>query len=283
MRGLVAILFAVSACASAGLPGTGGDDDDGNNPTSPDSAVPTPDAPPACSDDDSDGVCNALDKCAGHPDGVDADGDTIADGCDRCAGADDRVDVNTNTVPDCVEVQTRTINLKAVGTNLWRGWHSTAGGHTTDNDNTLTGVYNSGTYNSYYVFTLSGFTSSVITNVTLEMQLEMFNSTDANETFSVWDVSTPASTLETTAGTAATVSDLQTGAQYAMSTVTSAQVNSILSIPLSAQAATDAKAQLGGDFVVGMHLDTPPGYIRFGHTGSTATPTVIRIVVTYLP
>ena len=283
MRGLTAILFAVSACASAGLPGTGDDDDDGHNMTGPDGSVAMPDAPPSCSDDDSDGVCNALDKCAGHPDSLDTDADTIADGCDRCAGADDRIDVNTNTVPDCVEVQTRTINLKAVGTNLWRGWHASTGGHTTDNDNTLTGVYNGATYNSYYVFTLSGFTAGVITNVTLEMQLEMFNSTDASETFSVWDVTTASSTLETTGGTAATVADLQSGAQYATTTATNAQVNSILSIPLSAQAATDAKAKVGSDFVVGMHLDTPPGYIRFGHTGSTATPTVIRVVVTYLP
>ena len=100
---------------------------------------------------------------------------------------------------------------------------------------------------------------------------------------SLWDVSTASSTVETTGTNAAIFSDLQTGMQYGTVTATSAMVNSILSIPLSAQAATDATAKLGGEFVVGAHLDTTPGFVRFGHTGSTATPTVIRIVVKYVP
>ena len=49
------------------------------------------------------------------------------------------------------------------------------------------------------------------------------------------------------------------------------------------EAAVHATQKLGQDFVLGMKLDTVPGYIRFGHTGTGATPTTIRIVVRYLP
>src|SRR5262245_47558512 len=111
-------LVLLGACATAGQSTddqAGGLGDDAGTGSAMIDAPPPP--PDACGDDDSDGVCNALDKCAGHPDDVDADADTIADGCDQCPGVDDRVDVNTNSVPDCTETQMRTIDLKVVGTN----------------------------------------------------------------------------------------------------------------------------------------------------------------------
>ncbi|MDQ3370100.1 MAG: hypothetical protein M3680_32180 [Myxococcota bacterium] len=281
-RTLAAIASCLAACATAGTPQSGGDDEPGLTVDGAvDAAVDVP--PDACPDTDSDSVCNFLDKCAGFDDALDADTDTIADGCDRCPGADDRIDVNANQTPDCVEAASLTINLKSVGGNLWRGWHSSTGGHSTDNENTLTGEYAGATYNSYYVFPMTGFTASVITSVTLELQLESYASGDATETFSVWDVSTPAATLETTVTNATVFADLQSGVQYASATATAGQVTTLLSIPLDAQAATDARAKLGGDFAVGLHLETAPGHIRFGHTGPDATPTVIRVVVKYLP
>lgn len=290
---MIAVFASVGlgACASAMPPGTGGDDDPGNNngtvdggPGSVDANVDAPVIPPdACADTDTDGVCNIADTCAGFDDNVDTDADTFADGCDRCAGVDDRIDVNTNTTPDCLELMTRTIDLKSVNGNLWRGWHSSAGGHASDNENTLTGEFSGATYNTYYVFPLAGFTATTINSVTLELQLENYSSTDANETISIWDVTTPAATVETTATNATIFNDLQSGAQYGMATLASAQLNGMISTQLAAQAAIDVKAKLGSDFTVGVHLDTPPGYVRFGHTGTGATPTVIRLVVGYLP
>jgi hypothetical protein len=186
-------------------------------------------------------------------------------------------------VADCSEVQTRTIDLKSVGGNLWRGWHASTGGHTSSNENTLTGVYSGATHNSYFVFSLAGLNATIVTAVTLQLQLELYSSTDANETFSVWDVTAASSDVENVATSATIFNDLQSGNQYATAMATSAQLNQILSIPLGAQAVTDVKAKLGSDIVFGVHLDTAPGYIRFGHTGPDATPTVIRLVVNYLP
>jgi hypothetical protein len=274
-RFLLAIGMLASCASASDEPASG----------APDAAVDARGAlpPDACGDSDGDNVCNAVDKCPGYNDAMDADTDTIADGCDKCPGADDKIDVNTNTVADCLETQTRMINLKAVGTNLWRGWHATGSSHSTDNDNTLTGEFTGQIYNSYFVFPLTGFTTTKVTSVTLEIQLEAYTSTDATETFSVWDVTATSSAVETTASSGTILNDLQTGTQYATAMTTAGQVSSILSIPLDAQAATHATAKLGGEFVIGAHLDTNPGYIRFGHTGATATPTVIRLVVKSIP
>ncbi|NVB82500.1 MAG: hypothetical protein HOV81_29240 [Kofleriaceae bacterium] len=276
-------LVIVGACATAGQStddqGLGGDGGTGS------AMIDAPPLPPdACGDDDSDGVCNIVDKCAGHPDNVDTDADTIADGCDRCPGVDDRVDINTNSVPDCAETQMRTIDLKSVSGNRWRGWYANNSAHATGNDNTLTGAYLGGTYNSYYVFPLSGFSASVITSVTLELQLELYTA-DATETISVWDVTTPAATVENGTTDATIFTDLQAGNQYATATISNAQLNQIVAIPLNARAAMDATGKLNNDFVIGVHLDTAPGYVRFGDTsgGQGNENATNRITIKYLP
>lgn len=245
----------------------------------PDARPITPDA---CGDDDNDMVCNATDKCPGFDDAKDMDMDTVADGCDQCAGADDRIDSNNNQKPDCTELVMFTVPLKNVGGNLWRGWHSSTGGHSTSNENTLTGDYSGATYNSYYVFTLTGFTATSIQGVTLQLQLENYSG-DATESFTVWDVTTPAANVENTATDVNIYNDLMTGVSYGTGTAMSSQLNQLLSVPLNAQAAMGATAKLGQDFVVGVHVDTAPGYIRFGHTGSGATPTTIQLAIKYLP
>jgi hypothetical protein len=277
MRRILGIAVVVAGCASAGAPGAETGDDTQPLP-SVDAALP----PDACGDDDGDTICNVADKCAGHDDRVDGDMDTIADGCDRCPMADDRPDLNMNGNPDCLEIQQRTIDLKVVDGNLWRGWHTDTGGHQSTNENTLTGVLPPSTYHSYYVFSLTGFTAHSIQGVTLEIQLENYTA-DASETFSLWDVTTPATTIENTAGDITTHNDLGGGMTYGTGTATAAQVGQILSVPLNATAAMHATQKLGMDFVIGMKLDTAPGWIRFGHTGAGATPTTIRIVVRYLP
>jgi hypothetical protein len=285
MRAIGIAAVVVLGCASAGVPGVGGDDTGGGDDTPPVDALDTTDAAiPGCADDDGDTVCNAVDTCPGHPDTVDADLDTIADGCDRCAGADDRPDVNANQTPDCLEYVMRTIPLKQVGSNLGRGWHATTGGHSTTNENTLTGQFGSGLYNSYFIFPITGFTATSIQSVTLQLQLEMYSSGDATETLSVWDVTTPSATVENTANDINIYNDLMMGTQYGTGTASAAQVNQLLSIPLDATAATHVMQKLGQDFVVGVHLDTAPGWVRFGHTPPDGpTLTTLQIVIKYLP
>lgn len=279
MRGAWIIAFVVGGgCASAGTPGSGGGDDTGG------SDAPRVDARidvpiDACPDMDSDGACNGADLCPGFDDRLDSDSDTVADGCDECPGMDDRIDVNMNGLPDGCETQTRTVDLKQVGTNFWRGWYASNSAHDTANDNTLTGDFNSGVYNSYFVFPLAGITATTVTSVSLVLTYEANATGDPTETFSIWDVSTAAATVENSTTNAAIHSDLMAGASYGTQVLTSAQLTTTVTIPLNAQAATDVKAKLGQDFVVGVHLDTPPGWIRFGNTAAATT----RLVINYLP
>lgn len=276
--GLYLVVFA-AGCAAAGVPAPGGDDTNNNNPDARGADAP----PDACPDTDNDGACNAVDKCPGHDDRMDSDADTIADGCDLCPGKDDRPDVNMNGTPDCAELMTRTIDVKKVGSNFWRGWQANASAtHDTANDNTVTGTVGGTIYNSYFVFSLVGFTATTITEVKLELEVESYSSTDATEVASVWDVTTPSTTVETTGLNIAVHNDLGTGMQYGNTTLTAASVSTTtpVAFTLNAQAATDLKAKLGGEFVVGVKLDAAPGYVRF----SAATEArIARIVVKYLP
>lgn len=276
MRALLsAVLGITTACASATTPSAGGDD---TSMGPVDASVDVP--PDACPDTDNDSACNLVDKCPGFDDRVDSDADTFADGCDRCPGADDRIDLNTNTTPDCTELMTRTIDVKKVGANHWRGWQSNSATHSSTNDNTITGVSGAGTYNSYFVFSLAGFTATAIDSITLELELERYESGDASESFTVWDVSTATTTLETTGANATIFNDLQTGMSYGTQMAAANQVTQILQVTLNAQARTDLKLRLGGEFAVGLHLDTAPGYIRFSAAEEIR---VARLVVKYLP
>lgn len=298
MRNLVVIacVLGLAACGVVKDPNAGVVD-----------AGPEIDAP--CADGDVDGVCDtvdiclagandvdadadttpdACDACAGFDDRADADSDTVPNGCDTCSGFDDRTDLNGNSIPDGCDVQVQTIALKSEGTpaNFWRGWHCLTDTHNPGNDNMLTGVSGAGIYNSYVVFPLAGFAAFSIISVTLEIEVEAYNGTDADETFSVWDVTTPAETLETMASTQAILDDLMTGAMYGMHTVamTPTPVGVIQSIPLSAQAAIDLQAKLGQDFAIGLHVDTAtlatPEWLRFAASNE---PRVARLVIRYLP
>ncbi len=271
-------LVLAGGCAAAGVPGPGTGDDNQNTPVDAHETVP----PDACVDSDNDGACNNVDKCIGFDDRIDTDADTVADGCDKCPMADDRIDINMNMMPDCAEVMTRTIDVKKVGADFWRGWHTGGGvAHTNSNDNTLTGTSGATVYNSYFVFSLAGFTASAITNVKLELEVESYAG-DANEVISVWDVSTPSSTVEASGTNATIFNDLGGGVKYGMATITAASVSATtpVAFPLAAQANTDLKAKLGGEFVVGLHSDNAPGYVRFSFT---TEPRIARLVVTYLP
>lgn len=265
------LALGLLGCASASTPGSGGDD----GPAPADARVDVP--PDACGDGDGDGVCDVVDACPGHDDGVDADADTVADGCDVCPMADDRVDVNLNSVPDCSELETFTANVKVVNGNYWRGWY-TPTTHSSTNDNTLTGLYNNVVYNSYFVFPLPTVTATAVASVKLELELHVYTG-DASETVSVWDVSTAPGTVETSGGSAAIHSDLMTGVQYGTGTLAVADANQVVSIPLP-MATADVRLRLGGDFAVGLHNDTAPGHFRFSQASEAR---IARLVVEYLP
>ncbi|MFN0252223.1 MAG: hypothetical protein ACKV2T_35430 [Kofleriaceae bacterium] len=273
---LLLLGIALAGCASAG----------GSSPSAGDDE-PMADAmieSDACLDTDMDTVCNHLDQCPGADDAIDSDADTVADGCDDCPGLDDRLDSNGNQIPDCTELMTRTIDLKVIGSNRWRGWYNAIGDHTQANDNTITGLNGGRNYNSYFVFNLN-FTASTVQSVTFEVEKESYSSSDATETLSIWDVTTAVSTLEANAANATagqqTHNDLGSGTTFGTGTMQMSAANgSVVSIPLNAAAATAVTAALGTDFAIGVHLDTQPGWVRFSMSTEAR---VARLVIRYLP
>ena len=67
-----------------------------------------------------------------------------------------------------------------------------------------------------------------------------------------------------------------------MATLTTASVSATTPVQftLAAQANTDLKAKLGGEFVVGLHSDNAPGYVRFS---AASEARIARLVIKYLP
>ncbi len=207
------------------------------------SAEPAPDGT-ACDDGD---PCTSPDSCSGGSCGPGAEVLTCSDG-DQCCPEDcDKGDDS-----DCPEYE---IVLEAVN----RGWWNSLGDHSSVNDNTLTGYYSPGNvpteYNSYFSFDLSSV-SGLVVSATLLLELETFYGSDSSETLSVWDVSTPAATLEATGDDTSIFDDLQNGNSYGSYTAVPSEDGSILTIPLDAQAIADINAALGSAFSVGVHIDS---------------------------
>jgi hypothetical protein len=160
----------------------------------------------------------------------------------------------------CTLVGYQTIVLEAVD----RGWWRSDGHHDDANNNTYTGKHGANEFNSYFTFDLSGISSTVVA-AELKLEVENYFGTDAFETLSVWDVSTPAATLDTWSVLQVQIyDDLMTGNQYGTFTAQPADVGSVKVIPLAPQAVADVTASLGGDFSVGVHVDTIMGFVAQG-------------------
>jgi hypothetical protein len=175
-------------------------------------------------------------SCAGKP----IESCIHDDGCcpAACAGANDN---------DCVSEE---VVLDAVN----RGWWSSNVAHDSTNDNTYTGRYAEGLYNSYFIFNLAGLAGTVV-SAELVLEQENYYGNEL-ETVSLWDVTTNATTLEASGFDSAILSDLQSGNQYGSFELTADDIGTFHVIALSAQAVSDLNAALGGSFAVGAHLET---------------------------
>jgi hypothetical protein len=190
---------------------------------------------------DDQNACTDLDACgsgvcSGEPIFSCLDGDSCCpSGCDFL------------TDDDCVPPQ---ITLDAVQ----RGWWAPIYGHDSANNNTYTGWIDS-VHNSYFTFDLSVLPATVV-GATLVLEFESVWGNAQDETISIWDVSTDATTLEATGKDQAVVDDLQSGNSYASLDLSPSQVGTLLTIKLDAQAVSDVNAAGGGFFSIGVHLDT---------------------------
>ena len=100
---------------------------------------------------------------------------------------------------------------------------------------------------------------------------------------SVWDVSTPAATLEATGNSMTIYNDLMTGNPYGTFTVLQSEVGSIKVITLNSQAIADIQAALGTDVSVGCHVDSLVGtatqWVRFSSGGEARTHELVLGII----
>lgn len=118
------------------------------------------------------------------------------------------------------------------------------------------------TSNGFIVFDLIGYSGVAISGF-LELDLSLYASPDATETFGLYDISTAGSVFIDMATTGATQTnvaaylDTQSGNVYATRLVDLSDQGTILTIQLSPQAIADINNAAGGLFVIGFHLETP--------------------------
>src|SRR5262249_12747331 len=142
--------------------------------------------------------------------------------------------------------------------------------------NTNTDVYSVGRLSSgdvlrdFFTFNLASLTEQA-TGATLLLTRNL-GSGNATQTLNLFDVSTPAATLNANTGTSATIfADLGSGTSYGTFTVTnSGPLTEVLSFTLNAAAVADINAAAGGFFSIGGALDPITGtgaQVLFGASG----------------
>ncbi len=160
-------------------------------------------------------------------------------------------------------------------------WRSMEGQHSAENDNTFVGVSLAETYNAYLSFNLSDLGGSVLA-AQLVLEQEGYFGPDASETLSIWDVSTPALTLEASGYDLAIFSDLESGISYGSFDCTSLDTGSTRTVPLDDQARNAIEAAFGDSFSVGLHLDTAGGDEQGVRFASGNEPRVLQLMLDLL-
>ena len=170
------------------------------------------------------------------------------------------------------------------------GLYDQSGFHN-NNPNYVAGVCcGNGEHRDFFVFDLPGVTGKVV-----GATLRLFNpftgyiSPDATETYTVFSVATPISTLITGgSGLTGIFDDLASGAIYGSRVVSAADDNTVVEIILNANAATDINAVLGRSFAIGGAITTlqgtapfspfAPEEVIFSLTGDGSRQLVLTIV-----
>jgi hypothetical protein len=172
-----------------------------------------------------------------------------------------------------------------------RGWFSDAGWRMAGYTNTFTGQSTNGVFRSFFLFDVSSVANTV-TSAEVRLELEAYVGPDPSETFDVFDVSTTAAELGIDYPHGSPIgqsiySDLGSGSIYGGATVTPADVDSILVLPLSDQAVVDINSAMSGsdEFAIGLRLREPftlpsgDEGIRFGWDGQVKTHQLVLEVV----
>jgi hypothetical protein len=141
--------------------------------------------------------------------------------------------------------------------NIDSGWYSLEVSHTPGNKNYIAGTsFQTGGelhYRNFFVFDLSGVTGTV---TSAQIQLFTYVSDSLPGTYTLYDVVTPISILQTTVGIdPAIYDDLGTGVSYGSITISSENNFSIITFDLNSAAIAALQSNSGSLFAVGGHFD----------------------------
>ncbi len=175
------------------------------------------------------------------------------------------------------------------------GFYASNGNHTPQNQNYLTGRFDTTERRSFFVFDLAGV-SGAVTGATLNLFnpdvsafLKGYVSPDPSEALAVFDVSTPISTLTLGGlGLVGVFDDLGTGIQYDTVVVSPADNGRTVSIGFNAAGIAAINAALGGRIAFGGALTTLGAGVADEHVfGFSTTPfaggDVRRLDLTVVP
>jgi len=175
------------------------------------------------------------------------------------------------------------------------GWWNSVGSHTATNDNYLVGQAGGTQYRDYFVFDMSSVTQT-ITGATLRLYNpglangdsgNGYVGVDPNETYTVFDVSTPLAALQATgSGQIGIFNDLGTGLSFGSATVSPADNGQVVSISLNSAAIAALNAAAGGSIGLGGALTSIVGsanqlFFAFSGFGANVANHVRQLVLTY--
>ncbi|MCH7751227.1 MAG: DVUA0089 family protein [Planctomycetes bacterium] len=157
------------------------------------------------------------------------------------------------------------------------GWWDSNGSHSSSNENYIVGLIGpTREFHNFFVFDLSSVSGTVVSaELGLFNQLISYVSVDPNETYSVFDVSTPISTLRAGGfGQTAIFDDLGTGVELGSQVISSGDVGQIIATSLNADGLAYLSANIGGQVALGGTLTSISGtstQVVFGFTGAGLT------------
>jgi hypothetical protein len=152
---------------------------------------------------------------------------------------------------------------------VFSGWWDNTGYHDPTNPNYIAGQYNNPPlekWHDFFVFDLSGISHPIVgAQLALSNPSDGYYSTRSSDTYSVFNVTTPVSSVEAVgSGTnnpseVAIYTDLGSGTKYGSATVSSASDGQTVSVGLNSSAVSALNGARGSQFALGGALTTATG------------------------
>lgn len=160
------------------------------------------------------------------------------------------------------------------------GWYNSTGAHTPTNTNYIVGQSSGVTYRDWFVFDVPASATPVTSaSIAIFNPSNGYASPDANETYKLFDIATPITTLRS-GGTGLTTifDDLGSGVEFGSVVITPANNGSLILINLNAAGLAAVQAARGGQLAFGGAITSLSGasqQLVFAFSSSTLVRTLI--------